>query len=121
MQQPALRREDLVGHQAFALAQELLDRRGQHQYRRVIGMHAHGNDGVSQQRHQPQQLLVLLAGQAVGRTVIDPGVEQPEQHQRHDQHVEQAALDADGIDLDQSFLRRQPAGFPVHSGRCSMR
>ena len=61
-------------------------------------MRPHGNDGIGQQRHQAEQLLVLLAGRVVRGAIVHVAVQQGQQGQRHDQHQQQAALDADGVD-----------------------
>ena len=66
MQHIALGCVYLVGDLAVALFEEFFNRRRQQQHGRVIGMRAHGNDGIRQQRHQLQQLLILLAGSRVG-------------------------------------------------------
>ena len=98
MQQLALGRIDLVRHQAFALLQEFFHRRRQQQHRRITRMRPHGNDGIGQQWYQAEQLLVLLAGRVVRGTIVHVAVQQRQQGQRHDQHQQQAALDADGVD-----------------------
>ena len=66
MQQVPLGCVDLVGDKALAFLEKFFHRRRQQQYRKILCMRPHGNDGVGQQGNQLLQLLVLLVGGGTG-------------------------------------------------------